>query len=126
MTEGFNPSTPIYLQLSERIRHQIIRGELGSGDKLPSVRDLAIESGVNPNTVQRTYRELEESGIVEKKRGQGTFVTSDQAVLQKMREALKERHISGFVQEMKEMGYTETEMIDGLEQFFEKTGRAEQ
>lgn len=126
MTEGFNPSTPIYLQLSERIRHQIIRGELAGGDKLPSVRDLAIESGVNPNTVQRTYRELEESGIVEKKRGQGTFVTSDQAVLQKMRAALKERHISGFVQEMKEMGYTETEMIDGLERFFEKTGRAEQ
>ncbi|WKB35609.1 GntR family transcriptional regulator [Terrilactibacillus sp. S3-3] len=125
MTESFNPATPIYLQLSERIKHQIIRGELGSGDKLPSVRDLAIESGVNPNTVQRTYRELEESGIVEKKRGQGTFVTADQKILQNMREGLKERHISGFVQEMKEMGYSEVEMIDGLKQFFEKTGRAD-
>ena len=75
MSEEFDPSKPIYLQLSERINNQIVRKELSAGEKLPSVREMAIRSGVNPNTVQRTYSELERMGIVETKRGQGTFVT---------------------------------------------------
>lgn len=120
MAELFNPSVPIYLQLCERIKNKIIRGEIGMGERLPSVRDLAIDSGVNPNTVQRTYRELEETGIVEKKRGQGTFVTEDPAILHQMREELKASHITLFVSEMREMGYSETEMLDGLKVYLDK------
>ncbi|GAY74777.1 GntR family transcriptional regulator [Sporolactobacillus inulinus] len=117
MAQPFNPSVPIYLQLCERIKNRIIRGEIGIGERLPSVRELAIDVEVNPNTVQRAYRELEETGIVEKKRGQGTFVTENPAVLQRMREELKTRHIMLFVSEMREMGYTELEMLDGLKDF---------
>lgn len=120
MAESFNTSAPIYLQLCERIKNKIIRGEISSGERLPSVRDLAIDSGVNPNTVQRTYRELEETGVVEKRRGQGTFVTEDQEILQQMRDELKEKHISGFVCEMNEMGYTKAEMLEGLQEYFVK------
>ncbi|WP_100486772.1 GntR family transcriptional regulator [Sporolactobacillus pectinivorans] len=120
MAESFNTSAPIYLQLCERIKNKIIRGEISSGERLPSVRDLAIDSGVNPNTVQRTYRELEDTGVVEKRRGQGTFVTDDQEILQQMRDELKEKHISGFVREMNEMGYTKAEMLEGLQAYFVK------
>ncbi|GGL49845.1 GntR family transcriptional regulator [Sporolactobacillus putidus] len=120
MAETFNPSVPIYLQLCERIKNRIIRGEIGVGERLPSVRDLAIDSGVNPNTVQRTYRELEEEGIVEKRRGQGTYVTENQETLGRMRNELKERHISAFVREMNEMGYSEAEMLEGLKHYFDE------
>ncbi|WP_391559219.1 GntR family transcriptional regulator [Robertmurraya sp.] len=74
MTE-FHSSHPIYLQLADRINGQILRGEMKPGDKLPSVRERAIQVRVNPNMVQRTYRELEGMGTVETRRGQGTFVT---------------------------------------------------
>ncbi|MCL1631323.1 GntR family transcriptional regulator [Sporolactobacillus sp. CPB3-1] len=120
MAQPFNPSVPIYQQLCERIKNKIIRGELKIGERLPSVRDLAIESEVNPNTVQRAYRELEESGIVEKKRGQGTFVTQEPDILQHMREQQKINHIRFFVTEMCEMGFSEAEMLDGLRDYLEK------
>ncbi|MCO7125563.1 GntR family transcriptional regulator [Sporolactobacillus shoreicorticis] len=119
MAQSFNPSVPIYLQLCERIKNKIIRGEIGMGERLPSVRDMAIDSSVNPNTVQRTYRELEDSGIVAKKRGQGTFVTEDPRILEKMREELKISHIRLFVSEMREMGYSSTEMLAGLKDYLD-------
>ncbi|MDD9148327.1 MULTISPECIES: GntR family transcriptional regulator [unclassified Sporolactobacillus] len=125
MAETFNPSVPIYLQLGERIKNRIIRGEIGVGERLPSVRDLAIASGVNPNTVQRTYRELEEEGIVEKRRGQGTYVTENQEALGRMRNELKKRHISAFVCEMNEMGYSEAEMLEGLKHYFDENSTGE-
>nr|WP_239549195.1 GntR family transcriptional regulator [Scopulibacillus daqui] len=111
------------MQLAHRIFRQIIRNELNPGDKLPSVRDMAVQSGVNPNTVQRTYRELEGMEIVETRRGQGTFVSENETVLNNMREHLKEEHISQFVRDMKEMGYTVNEMLDGLKQYVEKQSK---
>ncbi len=119
MTEEFNPSTPIYLQLVERINRQIIRNELKAGDKLPSVRDMAIQAGVNPNTIQRTYSELERMAIVETKRGQGTFVTEDMKKLANLREELKQEHIESFLRDMKEMGFTLEEMMEGIQMVLE-------
>ena len=117
MTDTFDPSIPIYLQLAERIQRQILRGELKPGDKLPSVRDMGIQSGVNPNTVQRTYREMEGMHIVETKRGQGTFVTEDSTILQNMRNTLRTNEIARFVNGMKSMGYSNEEIVMGLETF---------
>lgn len=116
----FNASKPIYSQLADRINKQILRGELKPGDKLLSVREMGIQSSVNPNTVQRTYRELEGMKIVETKRGQGTFVTEDQAILNEMREKLKAEEISQFVDGMHEMGYSNTEIESGLRSFLNK------
>lgn len=122
MGEEFNLSKPIYLQLAERITYQIVRKELSAGDKLPSVRELAIQSGVNPNTVQRTYSELERMGIVETKRGQGTFITENESVLSNLRETLKNDQILHFVREMREMGFSDLEMIEGMQQYFQSKG----
>jgi GntR family transcriptional regulator len=111
MPEEFDASKPIYMQLAERINKRIIRNELKSGEKLPSVREMAVQSGVNPNTVQRTYSELERMGIVETRRGQGTFVTENKEVIKRIRERLKEEMMSEFVRNMKELGFTLDEII---------------
>ncbi|EIT86364.1 GntR family transcriptional regulator [Fictibacillus macauensis ZFHKF-1] len=117
MPEDFNASKPIYVQLADRINRQILRDELKMGQKLPSVREMAVTSGVNPNTVQRTYSELERMGIVETKRGQGTFVTENEEVLQDLRQQLKKEHIHTFFTEMKEMGFSTDEMMQGLRSY---------
>ncbi|WP_077622880.1 GntR family transcriptional regulator [Sediminibacillus massiliensis] len=117
MTDTFHSSQPIYSQLADRINRQILRGELKPGDKLPSVREMGIQASVNPNTVQRTYRELEGMKIVETKRGQGTFVTENTDILNEMRERLKQEEISDFVKGMHDMGYTDLEIQTGLQSF---------
>jgi DNA-binding transcriptional regulator YhcF (GntR family) len=126
MTDTFHSSQPIYSQLADRIQKQILRGELKPGDKLPSVREMGIQASVNPNTVQRTYRELEGMRIVETKRGQGTFVTENKEILSLMREQLKVEEISAFVKGMHEMGYSDQEIQSGLQAFlqYEKEGES--
>lgn len=117
MNEKFNTTTPIYLQLVERINRQIISGQLRPGDKLPSVREMAVQAGVNPNTVQRTYRELELSGVVETRRGQGTFVTDKEEVLQTLRARMRKERILSFVKDMQEMGYSPEEILEGIRDY---------
>lgn len=120
--DTFDTSTPIYMQLMERINHQIVRNELRAGDKLPSVREMAIQSGVNPNTIQRTYRELERMNIVETRRGQGTFVTENEEILLELRATLKNEYISTFVKDMQEMGFSHEEMLSGIRQYLNNGG----
>jgi GntR family transcriptional regulator len=120
MTEEFDASKPIYMQLAERINKKIIRNELKLGEKLPSVREMAVQSGVNPNTVQRTYSELERMGIVETRRGQGTFVTENEEVIKRLREQLKQEMMSDFVRNMKEIGFTLDEIIASLKDFSQR------
>ncbi len=123
--ETFDATQPIYWQLAQRIRRQIVRGDLKPGEKLPSVREMAVESGVNPNTVQRTYSELERMEIVETRRGQGTFVTEQTHILEQLRDQLKEEQIRRFVRDMEEMGYSNEEMIEGLKDFLTNDGQKE-
>lgn len=122
MTE-FHSSQPIYSQLAERINKEILSGKLKPGDKLPSVREMGIQVNVNPNTVQRTYRELEGMKIVETRRGQGTFVTEDQGILLELRERLKQEEISTFVKGMHALGYSDSEIEAGLQLFLQNEGR---
>lgn len=120
MEKSFSNSKPIYLQIVDKINHQIVRHELRAGDKLPSVREMAIQTGVNPNTIQRTYSELERIGIVETKRGQGTFVTEDTSLIRSLKTKLQTDMIDEFVQNMKELGFSEQEMIAGLEEYVDQ------
>lgn len=114
MAGEFTSSQPIYLQLVQRICRQIVRGELSPGDKLPSMRDMAVQVGVNPNTIQRVYTELEAIAVAETRRGQGTFVTSDENRLRRLREELMVNHVSAFLSDMREMGFTLEEILRGL------------
>ncbi|AQS54847.1 MAG: GntR family transcriptional regulator [Novibacillus thermophilus] len=118
--ESFLTSQPIYTQLADLLKKQIVRGQLRPGDKLPSVRELAIRYTVNPNTVQRTYRELEQEGVVEVRRGQGTFVIEDDEIIQRLRETLKQEYVATFVRDMREMGFTLQEMKESVKRMWEE------
>lgn len=117
MGEEFQASKPIYMQIADKINKQIVRNELHPGDKLPSVREMAIQTGVNPNTIQRTYSELERMEIVETKRGQGTYVVENEQIIQKLKHQLQIEIISTFIHNMKELGFSEEEMVGNLKGF---------
>src|SRR5690625_7451663 len=114
MITDFDAIKLIYQQLMNRIISRIVRGDIKAGDKLPSVREYAIEVGVNVNTIQRVYRELEYLEIVATRRGQGTFVTENEQLLYQLREDRKQKIIKQFVEEMKNMGYSLNDMIEGI------------
>ncbi len=116
MAEDFTSSQPIYLQLVERLCKQIVRGDLSPGEKMPSLRDMAIRVGVNPNTVQRVYTELERIAVAETRRGQGTFVTSDESRLLRLREELMVSYVTAFLNDMREMGFTLQEVMRSLKE----------
>lgn len=118
--EPFLTSQPIYMQLADLLKKQIVRGQLRPGDKLPSVRELAIQYTVNPNTVQRTYRELEQDGVVEVRRGQGTFVIRDDGITHRLRETLKQEYVTTFVQHMREMGFSLQEVKESMQRMWEE------
>ena len=122
MTDLFHSSLPIYEQIAELIKKRIIRGEISTGEKLPSVREMALEVNVNPNTVQRTYRELEMMKIVETKRGQGTFVTENKEIIDTIRNDMKKQVFEQFTEQMFEMGYTKEDIKRDLAAFLEKEG----
>lgn len=79
ITVDSTDGVPLYLQIAREIKHSIAVGALRSGEQLPSVREVALQITVNPNTVAKAYRELETRGIVETRRGTGTFVAEETA-----------------------------------------------
>jgi GntR family transcriptional regulator len=123
--DEFNTSKPIYMQLADRINRLIVSKELQAGEKLQSVREMALTYNVNPNTIQRTYSELEREGILETRRGQGTFVTEHEDRLIQLRGNLRDEQIQTFVQVMQEMGYSSDEIISGLQDHLNKKDKGD-
>ena len=104
MAWSFESDRPVYVQLAERLRKKIISGEYGAGEQIPSVRQLAAETAVNPNTVQRAYMELERQGFLYSVRGRGSFVSSSAGMLQdKKREELTDE-LRALLKEAQEVG----------------------
>lgn len=106
MPWNFDAERPIYAQLLERIQMQIVSGYYKPGDKLPSVRELAAVANVNPNTMQKAFSELERSGLITTQRTSGRTVTEDIIRIKNVQDELAARHITKFIQNMKELGYT--------------------
>jgi len=96
---------PIYLQLLEEIQRRIITGNYSPGQRLPSVRDLAEEAGVNPNTMQKALQELERSGLLHTQRTNGRFITEDSNMIDSLKETLANRQIQEFLETMQHYGY---------------------
>ena len=107
----FEDNVPIYQQIISFIKLKLITGEWKADEKLPSVRDMAVQLGVNPNTIQRAYMELEREGYIYSKRGMGNFVTGDMNKVSMLAEEAAEKIIREFIQEMKKMGYSIEEII---------------
>lgn len=116
----FNNSQPIYIQIIETFYKQICSGERLPGEKLPSVRDTATQFGVNPNTVQRAYMEMERSEIVQTKRGQGSFVTEDLQLLKQLRFTMAEEQMTQFITNMYELGFSSEEIIEQITRVMKK------
>ena len=112
----FSNDAPIYSQLIAQIKVGIVSGAFPPGERLPSVRDLATEAGVNPNTMQRAMTELEREGLVYSQRTAGRFVTEDETMIQQAKRGLAERHIKLFLAAMTRLGFQPEEMIDLLRQ----------
>lgn len=115
MKVNFDASKPIYEQIIDQIKKMIVRGELNPGDKLPSQRDMARRIEVNPNTIQRAYREMEVLKLVETRRGKGTFVKEDDSMFINIKNEMARDAVSKFVQEMRSLGYTTEEILHWIE-----------
>ncbi|MCM1056637.1 MAG: GntR family transcriptional regulator [Firmicutes bacterium] len=107
---------PIYAQLVDRIQMQIVSGQYPPGGKLPSVRDLAAEASVNPNTMQKAFAELERSGLIVTQRTNGRNVTEDGQRIKDIRASLAQAQVDSFFARMKELGYEGAETVELLNQ----------
>jgi GntR family transcriptional regulator len=114
MKSQFNDRTPIYLQIIDLIKMDIVIGKLKSKDKLPSVREMATSFNVNPNTLQRSYQELERLGIVYTQRGLGTFVGEGKDMVNDLKGEMAREVIDSFILRMKSLGFTDNEIIKSV------------
>lgn len=118
----FNDDRPIWLQINEQLRRGIVIGLYPAGERLPSVRELASEAGVNPNTMQRALAQLETDGLAVTNRTTGRVVTDDSAVLKELREKMAESIIESFMRDMEALGFTAAEVASLLAKRGEENG----
>ena len=120
MAWDLDADRPIYAQLVERIQMQIVSGYYPPGGRLPSVRDLAAVAAVNPNTMQKAFAELERSGLIVTQRTNGRTVTEDEELIKNIKSSLAKEQVRNFFEKMKELGFTEHEVVKLLEQQVEE------
>ena len=112
----FDDDIPIYKQLVEKLKLEIVLGNFKSGEKLPSVRELSSMILVNPNTIQRSLSELEQDGLIYTKRTSGKFVTEDENIIHQVKKELATRKIDNFINDMNILGLDKDEVIKLLEE----------
>ncbi len=116
MNWKFRGDLPIYSQLVEQIQLAIVSGTFRPGERLASVRDMASEAGVNPNTMQRALQELERESMVYSQRTSGRYVTEDMQVIERAKKQFAEEQIRGFLEAMRKLGYQQEEIISMLKE----------
>lgn len=116
----FTNDKPIYAQIVTEIQRLIVSGELKMGDKLDSVRDIAFDAKVNPNTVQRALSELERTGLVYSQRTNGRFITDDAELVTKMRNELARKDIGEFLNAMGLLGFDKDEITELIKNYQEE------
>jgi len=119
MPWNLDSDRPIFVQIVERIEKQILSGKYLPGDKLPSVRDLAMEAAVNPNTMQKALSELERSGLVYAQRTSGRFITEDQNMINQLKKNLAKETIENFLLQMQDIGFSKEETLSIMSETIE-------
>jgi len=112
--------SPIYIQLIQKIKADIVAGRLKQGDKMPSVRDMSESFKVNANTIQRAFLELEREGITYSQRGIGTFVSERNELLEGLRTTQAKKYTTKYAIEMKELGMEKDEIMEYLKLVLEE------
>lgn len=120
MSWNFDNSIPIYLQIIQEIKRKIIRKELAPGERLSSVRDLAKEAGVNPNTMQKALTELETEGLIETERTSGKYVTDKKELILSLRENYLRERLEPFMKELSSLGLEEEELISLIRKHYKE------
>lgn len=123
MPWDLKPDRPIYTQLVEHIEWMILSGVYPPGSKLPSVRDLAKEASVNPNTMQRALAQLEEDGLIITHRTSGRSITEDSEMIQKARIRIAREQVSEFLEKMKKLGFDKKEILSIITGMIEEVGK---
>ena len=111
---------PVFIQIIEKLKRDIVTGSYRPGDKLPSVRELAAEAAVNPNTMQRAFSELEREGLVYTKRTNGRFITEDLSMISQLKEQMALDAISQFLNSMQQLGFSGKETLALLKESLEE------
>lgn len=119
MDYQFSNDKPIYLQLMDVFKVAIVSGELPKGQRLESVRDLAVVAKVNPNTMQKALSELERIGLVRTERTSGRFITDDEQLILSMKNEIAENEIKVFLEKMKKMGITKEAVVQLISDYKE-------
>ena len=116
---------PIYAQIVECIKHMVARGELRPGQQLPTIRRLAVDLRVDPNTVAHAYRILDAEGVISTQRGRGTFITErpDEKRLTEMRREKLRAIMGGALLEALSLGYSPAEVRNAFEQLLKEWQR---
>lgn len=117
MAWKFDNNMPIYIQITNTIKLQIVTNQLKPGDKLPTVRDLAEITGVNPNTVQRALSDLEAEGFVYSVRTTGRYVTDNQELITQTRLHLAQKELENFINNMLDLGFSQDELTERLDDY---------
>ena len=112
----FDNERPIYVQLVEKLRIEIVSGKLKSGERIPSVRELALSTKVNPNTMQKALAELEDEGLIYTERTNGKFVTDNRELIEKIKRKLAEEKVNNYINDMKNIGINFEQSIQYLQE----------
>ena len=113
----FKSGIPIYLQIISLLKMKLAAGELPPGSQVQPVRELAMEAGVNPNTMQRALTQLEQEGLLYTQRTSGRFVTEDKEVLKEMRRSLSEQYVKDLFEALSKIGMNRDEIIEAVSSF---------
>ena len=107
----YDPMSPIWLQVVNRIKGSIVTGAIGPGEKLPGGRDMAVQFSINPNTAARVYQELERAGLCETRRGMGTYVTGDTERIAQLRAQMASEAADRYLRDLEILGLSRAEAI---------------
>lgn len=111
----FSNAKPIFQQLTDMITADIIRGKYKPGDKLEPVRDLAITAGVNPNTMQRALSEIENSGLIYTKRGDGRYVSEEKEIMDAVVQTYVQKSVTDFISALIALGLTKEQILASVQ-----------
>ena len=117
----FKDGIPIYTQIIDEMTMRIASNAYEPGAKLPSVRDLALDAGVNPNTMQRALAELERRGLVYSERTSGRFVTKEEAVLKDLHQELAKRYFEEFTEKLRKIGMDDNAIRTSIDKWMKDT-----
>ena len=120
MAWNLDSDRPIFAQIVERIQLDIISGVYKPGDKLPSVRALAGEAAVNPNTMQKAFAELERTGLVFSQRTTGRYITEDTNMIAELRNNIAQSKVIELISHMHKFGFTNEEILNLMKAILEK------